>query len=336
MVLKGQGLVIEGELSAGWKEIVRDVSAAAFEVSGNRIRLKGSPIRALQYRVTDSSRFVSWGRKRWRGALALSRDRNGISLVNHMKMELYLVGLVNGEISSSWPEEAVKAQVVAARTYAMTRMAEADGVYDLKTDVSDQVYAGVAAEDNRAARAVNATRGLALYNGKELVPAYYHSSCGGSTSDISEVWGIESPSLTGVTCGQCGDSPRSSWEVPMKMGEVSRAIKDLFPRARKITTLGVHHRTTDGRVTALFTDTAGGRILLDADDFRRTVGYFKLPSTRFRIYSENGMIVFRGGGFGHGIGLCQWGSRGMALENADYKQILKTYYPGAELRTVYE
>lgn len=335
LVISGKDLVVEGELSGGWRRIVKGVARAAFRVSGSRIRLAGTGIRAIRYRITDRSGLVGWDGRRWRGALYLHRDRQGISLVDRTGLEAYLMGLVNGEISSGWPMEAVKAQVVAARTYALYRMSRSSGIYDLKTDTSDQVYAGVASEDAMAARAVKLTRGLALYYDGALVPAFYHSSCGGSTSDAYEVWGISHPSLTGTRCGYCDDAPRSSWEVSLPVPEVAKIIGKLFPGADGIMSLGVHRRTIDGRVTVLFTDTDGGRLLIDANDFRQAVGYVRLPSTRFKLRQDGGRIVFTGRGFGHGVGLCQWGGRGMAMTGANFERILLKYYHGAEIRRAY-
>jgi stage II sporulation protein D len=252
-----------------------------------------------------------------------------------MPLESYLAGVVNGEIDSSWPMEAVKAQVVAARTYALFRMKNSALPYDLKTDVSDQVYAGVRSEDERAVRAVKATRGEALYKDEELIPAFFHSSCGGTTASALEVWGVAQPAQESVYCGECEDAPFASWRLPLDHAEIRKAVRTLYPDAGEVYSLGIHRRGGDGRVRTLFAETGGGRLLIDAGELRKVLGVKRLPSTKFSLGLSGGRIILNGEGYGHGVGLCQWGARGGALRGLDYRQILRKYYVGAEIKKIY-
>jgi len=334
-VFRGEKLIIKMESEDGWRTVISGARAVAFDDKGGSLNLLGTEIRAKRFSIHGGAYLVSYRGQKRRGSLIISAEASGISVVDHILLETYLVGLVNGEISSRWPLEAVKAQVIAARTYALYKMEKKNDLFDLRGDVSDQVYAGIGAEDSRSLLAVNATRGLALFFGETLIPSFYHSHCGGHTSDAGKVWGIAHPVLQGVKCGECLDSPYSEWELSLSMAEVTGVISHLFPRTGRPTSLGVHRRTDDGRVTALFADAATGKVLLDANDFRKTVGYSRLPSTRFNMSARDGMVVFKGSGYGHGIGMCQWGARGMALGGASDKDILFKYYPGARLQRVY-
>jgi stage II sporulation protein D len=230
---------------------------------------------------------------------------------------------------------AVRAQVVAARSYALFQIKTGSPFYDLRTDVMDQVYAGVSSEDARAAEAVKGTRGQVLYSGGELVQAFFHSSCGGTTVSAREVWGIQQLAQNGVHCGECSEAPYASWNLSPEPRELANTVLTLFPDARRIYELGIYRRSSDGRVQTLFAETQSGRILVDAGDFRREMGYRRLPSTMFTLETRDGRIVITGKGYGHGVGLCQWGARGSAMRGLDYRQILRKYYPGTEIRRVY-
>jgi stage II sporulation protein D len=243
--------------------------------------------------------------------------------------------VVNGEVDSSWPMDAVKAQVVAARSYALYQTNTKALYYDLKTDVTDQVYAGFASEDERAGEAVKTTRGQVLYKDGDLIQTFFHSSCGGSTTSALEVWGMAQPAQGGVYCGECEEAPNARWNLPLEAGEIIKAVRTLYPRIDKVSAMGVHRRSRDGRIQTLFVETGQGRVLLDAGEFRKEMGYRRLPSTSFSLGMSGDRIVLTGAGYGHGVGLCQWGARGSALRGMDYRQILGKYYPGAEIRRAY-
>ena len=334
-VVTGPSLQVQKRVHQSWEPVLEGRSTATFQVRGGEIRLEGTEVTASAYRIKSSRGFLSYGGQPLRGYLTITLSREGLAVVSHLPLESYLEGVVNGEIDSSWPMEAVKAQVVAARSYALFRMRGEGTLYDLKTDVSDQVYAGLRSEDSRAGEAVRLTRGQALTRDGSPIEAFYHASCGGRTSSAQEVWGIVQPSLPGVVCGACDDAPYARWNLSLDRGRITEAIRTLYPRVSSPKSLGIHRRTTDGRVLTLYVETADGRVLVDAGDFRKVIGYRQLPSTRFSLGMAGERIVLTGEGYGHGVGLCQWGTRGGALAGMDYRQILSKYYPGAELIKVY-
>ena len=334
-VVRGESLYVERFHGGKWRKVVDKVRQVGFSPHPDGVSLDGAKLSSSMFRVRPHFGMVRYKGKYQRGHLVISGTGNRLTTVVVMPLESYLVGVVNGEVDSAWPMEAVKAQVVAARSYALYSMSSGDPLYDVKTDTSDQVYAGVASEDERAVQAVRSTKGLALYRSGSVVPAFFHSSCGGSTSSAADIWGVPNSSLVSAECGLCSDSPRARWELSLPFGEVTAAMRSLFPSPKTIRSFGIHKRTADGRVLTLFIDTGKGKTLVDAGDFRKTIGYQKLMSTRFTLAVSGKNVIFRGAGYGHGVGLCQWGARGGALRGMTYKQILAKYYQGAEVRRAY-
>ena len=339
VVLRGRALTVEKGDSHVWRKMFTGLRGASFTGRGGKIHLEGSSFDSGRFRVVSAGGTLHYvgrnGDNLRRGSIVITSDPGGMTVVNHVPLESYLVGLVNGEIDSNWPSEAVKAQVVAARTFALYRMQEGDPLYDVRGDTGDQVYHGAGGEDERALRAVRATRGMAIFYDGKLVPAFYHSSCGGRTADAKDVWGTPHPALKSVPDADCGDAPRAVWRVVMGSREVQGILQRLYPGIGAVRRLGVHRSSPDGRVSALFFDTDEGRTLVDSGDFRSEAGYTRLPSTLFTMSGANGKVVFDGRGNGHGVGLCQWGSRGAALKGWDYRRILKKYYTGIDIKRAY-
>jgi stage II sporulation protein D len=335
-VVTAQSLDVERWDGVHWKNVVDRVRALAFRRKGAAVLLEGAEVQGTSMRIKSKSGTFNYKGRSYRGDLIITVQDGGLTLVTRMPLESYLVGVVNGEVDSQWPLDAVMAQVVAARTYALYRIGLGSPLFDIRPDIQDQVYAGADSEDDRAEEAVRRTRGEVLYRDGEIFPAFFHSSCGGETASAAEVWGIDYPSLAGVHCGKCGGSPYWSWHLSLSPSQVRQTTGKLYPDTfRVVRSLGIHRRTDDGRVLTLFLDTDEGRMLVDAADFRKVLGFKKLPSTRFTLDKLDGMIVFRGSGYGHGVGLCQWGARGSAMNGMDYREILGKYYNGAELRRAY-
>lgn len=334
-VVSGASLVIEERDDSTWKPVFSRIRMLVFSPMQEGVRLVGSGVVASVFRIRSVNGMLEYDGHTYRGYLTVSLQNNGLTIVSHMPLESYLIGVVNGEIDSSWPMDAVMAQVIAARSYALFQVNTGSPYFDLKTDITDQVYAGVESEDERAKKAVAMTRGQVLYGEDGLIQAYFHSSCGGNTSSAREVWGFGQAQLKGVYCGQCGDAPYARWNLSPDPRELESAVRTLYPEVEAIRSLGIHKRSTDGRVRTLFVDTPGGRVLIDAGEFRKAMGYKRLPSTRFSLKNAGSRIIVTGEGYGHGVGLCQWGARGSAIRGMNYRQILAKYYPGTEIRRAY-
>lgn len=269
----------------------------------------------------------------YRGSLLIAPGSDGLRAINLVDMEGYLRGVVPGEMYTNWPEAALQAQAVAARTYALARMrARADRDYDLVSTTADQRYAGLDAEKGTTDAAVLATAALALYHRGWPFAAYYHSCCGGHTADPLSALGDPRSPIQPVPCTYCEDSREFEWT-------------QRIPRQETLAKLGVEgatgiqiaQRSPDGRVTQV--DVRRGDeppVSMTGAAFRQRVGGMVVRSTLFRVRRDGDRYVFQGRGFGHGVGMCQWGARGMAEAGNDFRQILEAYYPGAELRSAYE
>ncbi|MBD0319199.1 MAG: SpoIID/LytB domain-containing protein, partial [Gemmatimonadetes bacterium] len=292
----------------------------------------------------------------YRGVLLVQRGTRGLTLVNRLDMESYLLGVVPREIGRVGPEllEASKAQAVAARPYAVRDLGprSAQGV-DVFAPVEDQVYGGVAAEHAPGSRAVLETVGEILeYHGRPI-DAYYHSTCAGRTAAIDEVWNERPvPYLISVTdvnpaTGEAFDRSSSRfqwterWTGPQMVEVLNRTLADSL-RGRRITQvrdMRVTARTPSGRVRAMNIETDAGRFTVGKDRVRWILTPMRggiLNSSKFEPrVSSDGSVVIEGGGWGHGIGMCQVGAMGRARAGQDYRAILSTYYPGTTLRKVY-
>jgi stage II sporulation protein D len=345
-IVKGSGLTVRaldgnGSPVAGASGVSRvsfnPVGSPQGGPGGDMVALGGSSSRSVAgFSVSSSDGFCEVNGVAVRGRLLVTAGRGRLNLVVAVPLEAYLAGLVNGEINSLWPEEAVKAQVVAARTYALRRMARARGDgYDMRADTTHQVYPGVFGEDGEAARAVRATRGLVLSRDGELIEAVFHSNCGGRTASAEEAWGAAVPSLASVPCGDCGDSPQYRWEAVFSSAQLDAAVERLYPGAGSVLSLSIRSLTPSGRVRALAVTAAEGAFLLDASDLRRELGNVALPSTAFSVDRDGPLFVFNGRGYGHGVGLCQWGARGAAERGLSFQEILARYYPLSEVKKAY-
>ncbi len=308
----------------------------------------------------DSGAVRVDGRTYRGGVEVLALPDRGLVLINRVRLEHYLLGVVPLEIGPRGPAEeaAVRAQAVAARTYALANLGRRDSLgFDLFSSVEDQVYGGVEAERPEATRAVRATRGQVLTWRDRPIRAYYHADGGGRTARVDEVWNLpDAPYLQSVadTASNGEDwgasDPRHVWEVRWTAAELAHALDSGLSsyygspvsRTDRVTALRVLGRTPSGRVAALEIRTEGGRYVVERNDVRfvllRPDGKV-LPSTLFQIETApdtgSGGLTVRGRGNGHGVGMCQWGAIGRARAGQTYGHILAAYYPGAELRTAY-
>jgi stage II sporulation protein D len=276
--------------------------------SGSALLIDGTPSgrRAVRFRTGGA---VDVNGTRVRGDVVALLGREGVQLVNVLALEDYLAGVLGSEMPKSFPLEALKAQAIAARTYALHKKLEQYGQpYHLGSSVISQVYGGLASEDSRTREAVDATRGMVLTYQLQPVEAYFHASCGGKTERGVDALGRDLPYLASVSC-PCAKLPQSEWKLDF---------------GAKVQVLS---RSATGRATRVQLD---GRTL-DAVTFRERVGYSKLKSLWFEV---NGSRI-EGHGFGHGAGMCQWGAKVLAEQGMSFREILARYYVGTELQTLY-
>lgn len=296
----------------------------------------------------------------YRGELRVQQaPAGGLTVVNRLDMETYLQGVVPREIGRFDLDifEAIKAQAVAARTYAYTYLGRrAQQGFDVYATVEDQVYGGAGAENETVNRAVRETSGeILLYNGRPIT-AFYHSTCAGHTAAIDEVWNnAPVPYLVAVRdvdpAGQAYDrsSSRFSWTERWTHGELvgilNRTLADSLRGRRigRIQDMRVVQRTPSGRIRSLRLETDAGSFTLGKDRIRWILTPNRgglLNSSKFDVaLTRSGgrvtEIAANGGGWGHGIGMCQVGAMGRARAGQDYRTILGTYYPGTVIQQLY-
>jgi stage II sporulation protein D len=282
----------------------------------------------------SASSAVYVNNKPYRGLAELSVADKGILVVNQLPLEEYLVGLINCEISSAWPIDAVKAQAIIARTYAVNRKnARLTAPYHMESSVIDQVYDGCLIEDSRARRAVLETSGEVLTFGGAVIQAFYHSSCGGRTEDSGNVWGAALPYLKGVECQYCLTSPFSTaWEYKISLKDIEDRLRLGGHKVSGLYDIKPGAVNSRGRLKFVSLLGSKGSGTVTGDQFRKAVGYGAIKSTRFTLKNSNNEISFSGTGNGHGVGLCQWGSKQRALDGFGSSEILSYYYPGTLLK----
>jgi len=296
--------------------------------------LEGSPLPSARRIETDGSPVHVGGRP-YPGALLLVPEKERVLLVNEVRMESYLPGVLAREMGPGFHPAALRAQAVASRTYALDRMRRtAPGrPWHVRDDRSSQVYSGlVPTTVTRIHRAVADTAGMVVTWRSRPVPAYFHSTCGGHTAPGWEIFGgPRLPPLAGTPCPHCRISRLHRWKADFPADEVARALS--LPAAP--TRVEVCALLEGGRAKTIRFH-APGPVELPAADVRMRLDPGKLYSTLFfRLEIVDGRLVAEGGGWGHGVGMCQMGAAGMARAGASAGDILLRYYPGASLSRVY-
>lgn len=337
-------------------------------------------------------------RRKYRGHMTVkvSSGNTGVTVINTVTLEKYLYGIVAREVSPDWPAETIKAQAVAARSYALHNMNKhSKNGYDVCASVDCQVYSGVESEAVRSNNAVDETRGLVLTHKGSVVPAFFHSSSGGFTENSENVWGSPSPYLKGVKDFD-QKSPHYQWkkeltpkELTALLAKAGYTIGDI--QALSVSNLGkqpvtASDRGVSGRVKTISLTGTKGMVIVTGTRLRSLLG---LSSTLFDVdiitatpksidvpmsdsrgewgkkkieinvkpIEETGIlagqnpihritgrgeerVLFTGYGWGHGLGMSQWGAKAMAEQappgdKTYFRQILKHYYQGVEITALY-
>ncbi|MBI2995717.1 MAG: SpoIID/LytB domain-containing protein [Candidatus Melainabacteria bacterium] len=269
---------------------------------------------------------MSW----YRGELLIltnSKSKN-ITIVNNVDLEDYLLSVVPSEISHTWNKEVLKAQSVAARSYALGYLGRRKSKgYDLESSIEDQVYKGVRAEKKATSHAVKETRGVILVDSKNKpLIALYHSSGGGYTDSIENLWDMKPSIHIQPRPDYDNNSPYFKWYRNYKIAEVNKLLSSL--NLGEITNILPISKSISNRITWIKITGTTNNKTIRGEEFRK---YLNLPSSKFNISIENNIVKFAGRGYGHGLGLSQWGAKALAEKGFTYKQILSYYYPGATL-----
>ncbi|MFS6828377.1 SpoIID/LytB domain-containing protein [Cyanobium sp. ATX-6F1] len=316
--------------------------------------------------------------RRYRGRLQVLPGASQLQLINHLGVESYLPSVVGSEMPASWPLEALRAQAVAARTYALQQR-KPEAPFDLRATVASQAYKGVEAETPSTWEAVRGTRTLVITYRQALINAVFHSSSGGSTENSGELWARQLPYLVSVSDFD-EQSPVRVWRQPLPPEQLQRAFAEIGGASR----IEVLSSSSTGRVRQARVLGPRGQLLLSGADLRRRLGLrsttvrfeplgteaLGLPSlgadpqgqaawggaarTRWPLAVDSASgaplpgppplpdvfapaaapitgLVAIGRGFGHGVGMSQWGAFGLARRGEGFEAILRHFYQGVEV-----
>ena len=315
---------------------------------------------SVTFRPRFPNVFLNYDGKRYRGFIECSIDPengNKARVFNLVDIELYLKGVLPGEIGDRAQNEfeAVKAQAIAARTYAIWRLSSRPFDTHLKNSIDDQLYLGAGAELSLLNQAVEETEGLIMTVDKKPIAAYYHAVCGGSTAPIEKIWPGEKMSyLKGTVDGDyCQWAKTYYWTEKISAADLSENLSRYLGKAGqlpgkgfgKLLSIKFKKDTSIGRMSEMHIETTTGQFTVLADQIRwalkrPSVPGAILPSTRFdaRVIQANGSIAaleLVGAGNGHGVGMCQCGAIGRARAGAKFEDILKTYYNNITIEKIY-
>ena len=266
----------------------------------------------------------------YKGNLNIIKDKKGLYVINTLLFEKYIEGVVASEINDDWELEALKAQAVISRTYAtFYKTLNAGKDFHLTSSILHQLYKGENT-DPLVTYAVKVTDGEILTYENFPIKAFYHATCEGKTEVPEEIWEESYPYLMSVNCNS-HNAPFESWRKKFSLKEVAKSLG-----LNKLRDINISTYTATGRVRTVELilgglDDAGSAKEIRAIDLRRSLGYEELPSTHFSLSKNGKEIIFSGKGYGHGVGLSQWGALEMAKQGKNYKEILAHYYPGTTL-----
>ncbi len=317
-----------------WKgELALRPGEGGLSLADLRLKTETRLVPAAGARIKVGSHF-------YRGALILRLDPGQtLTVVEEADVEQYLEGILPHEMNPDWPLEALKAQAVVARTFTYANLGKfrKDG-FDLTADTRSQVYKGMTGVNENVRSAVRQTRGEVLGWKGKLLPVYYHACCGGATTDAGAAWGgaQKSPKpLRGVRDPWCAASPHMSWTAYFSWADLTAAISERRMLTGPLKSLRIGARDAAGYVRTFLVRSGRESVVVNAAQLRGALGAGEMRSVRIRSAAARRRgVEFAGGGSGHGVGLCQWGSRLQAEKGRGYEKILSFYFPGSDLSEV--
>lgn len=305
-------------------------------------QLPKSPL--LVASLSSPTGLISWGKNKYRGELQLltNPDQKACDLVNLVPMEAYLMTLLSKEMNGTWPVEALKAQAVAARTYAFDRIKKGLGIddklYHLESSEKDQVSGTYFDITKNTVRAAKETEGEILVgpSGK-ITPAFFHSKCGGKTLRPDQVWGGVEEGYRSVDCKFCTKTGKKNWNLKLKGSRLKQMVDKVLHRyygenlkGDDLKIMQDHPQNSEIRLYV------GDRLhIIKKAYLRNLAGRDILPSNNYVMTSKNKEVLVQGQGYGHGVGLCQLGALELAKRGYDYRQILSFYFPRHKMKKAY-
>ena len=315
-------------LNAAKGNVLNKIPAGgSFTVDFERLKINAVEVRPEKVPIQELTIEVDG--KKYYGGVSVNKGKDSLTVINLVPLEEYLHGVLAKEMSPSYPLEALKAQAVAARSFALkNRGRHVKEVFDLCSSTHCQVYVGVTDFDS-INRAIDETRGAVLVYKEKLIDTNFHADSGGMTEDVADVWGRATPYLVAVREIVQLAKP---WTVKVPAKDFSKQLDLDDVKTVKLSKLtvgqGASDRTSSGRVQSA---QINGKKFTGTELRQK----FSLPSTLFDMKLDDGEIIFTGYGRGHGVGMSQVGARDYAKEGWSYEKILKHYYKDTKLKKLY-
>ena len=294
--------------------------------------------------LSSPTGLISWGKHKYQGELQLLTNpgKDSCDLVNSIPMENYITTLLSKEMNGTWPVEALKAQAVAARTYAFDRLKKQNAgvvqLYHLESSEKDQVSGTFFDITEKTLKAAKETEGEILVgpSGK-VAPAFFHSKCGGKTLRPDQVWGGVEEGYRSVNCTFCTKTGMKDWNHKYPNTKLTSMVDTVLKKYYSDNVQGGDIRLMpDSLENSELRMYVGDRLhIIKKSYLRNLAGRDTLPSNNFKMTMHGQEIKVSGHGYGHGVGLCQMGALELAKRGYDYRQILSFYFPRHKMKRVY-
>ncbi len=302
--------------------------------TSNGMMINGVIVNASELEI-DPSGFFMYNGKQYRGNCKILYKDNRLVLLNIIDMESYLYSVVPSEMPAGWEYEALKAQAIVARTYALYEMVLAhqkNQEFDLYADTRSQVYKGMSSEDQYTTAAVDHTMGQVIKYQNRVIQSFFHSCSGGQTESAENVWGASFPYLQSVPSPYGKIKDNYKWEVSIRLD----ALQYKLGLAHPISNISVLSRSESKRIMEVeIMMTNQEKIVLTGKKLRETVGNVNMKSTRANLKIDLDNLSITGVGYGHGVGMGQWDAQGMAQEGYKYNLILSYFYKGTQIEKMW-
>jgi stage II sporulation protein D len=309
------------------------------EAKTDGVGLNGEVFEVEAITIRTAGERILVGKRAYLGDIQiLKKSPNSLVVINHVNLDTYLKGILPLEVSPDWPIESLKAHAVVSRTFALFMALEKKGQeFALYDTVKSQMYGGALFHKEATDQAIDATHGEVLTFKNEIFPAFFHANCGGHTAPAGEALGREMlEPLSGVKSSFCKGTKHYEWNLNIPLSEIQTVMQQNGYPATNLKNVQLLGDDGSGRVTTVEVQYELSSARIRATDFRAFVGYDKFRSLRVQAELHEGAIQFRGFGWGHGVGFCQWGAKGQAELGTQYREMLQFYYPGSALEQIYK
>ncbi|MGM0380602.1 MAG: SpoIID/LytB domain-containing protein [bacterium] len=324
--------------TAGKKISVSAEDLCTAEIVSGKVKIttaRGKSLTGSSIKIAAPEGHLNYQKNVYRGKFILLPVDEQVLLINVLPLDKYLYGVIEKEIAPGWPLETVKAQAVAARSFALYYLRQnKDEPYDLGKTWLAQVYGGKNAETDQVLKAVRQTGGEVLVHRGKAVPGYFHANSGGYIEAGEKIWGNSTDFIGSRKDTWSLEAQHAYWENTVSLGKINEKLAaEGFAKIGRVESLEIASRLPSGRSLELtYRSENGNLVTIRSDKFRLAVGPEKIRSTWIEeLDFSSDSIRFVGRGWGHGVGMSQWGAYRMGEEGRNYREILKFYYNNAEI-----